>query len=159
MRQSDVGIAYEESDNEEESGDADATENGTNGDAVSGDDDDDDDYEDINDDDDEMLVDEDAKDPRAGKVDVVLPQLQPNYEKLSGALFEAGSGKHVSRQNCDRLYRLSKQLKDLAAGAYPLAAELSEDEAKLPKRINLAKAAKKAAEEEIQMMLKIRCQC
>ena len=158
MRQSDVGIAYEESD--EDDGDDDeeeGTENGTNG-VDNDDDDDDEDYEDIEEDDDDVkgILDDGAKDPRAGKVDVVLPQLQPDFEKLSGALFEAGSGKQVAKLNCERLYRLSKQLKDLAAGAYPLAAELDKHEIEAPKRISVAKAAKKAAEEEIEMILKAR---
>ena len=37
---------------------------------------------------------------------------------------------------------------------YPLAMELSEDEEELPKKINVAKAAKKAAEEDFLQMVK-----
>lgn len=142
MRQSDIGISYEESLEAEDC-------------VITGSDVMPDDDVGEDDDDDEMLVENDAKDPRAGKVDVVLPQLQPDYEKLSNDLFTAGSGKTISKKNCDRLYRLSNQMKDLAAGAYPLAAELSEDELEIPK-IDSKKSAKKAAREEFEMLLQVK---
>ena len=71
-------------------------------------------------------------------------------------MFQAGSGQKVPKNRRDRLYRLTKQLKALANGIYPLAMELSEDEEELPKKINVAKVAKKAAEEEFRQMVKAR---
>jgi len=157
MRQSDVGIAYEEGDSGDEDDDEEMDEGedeeigDEEGDDVAGGEDDEDDE-----DDEDMELDESIKDPRAGKVDVILPQLQPDYEKLAEALFQAGSAKEVSKPKRDRLYRLTKQLKALATGVFPLAIELSDDEEEVPKKISVAKAAKKAAEEEFQRMVKLR---
>ena len=71
-------------------------------------------------------------------------------------MFQAGSGQNIPTTRRDRLYRLTKQFKALANGVYPLAMELSEDEEDLPKKINVAKVAKKAAEEEFRLMVKAR---
>ena len=71
-------------------------------------------------------------------------------------MFQAGSGQNIPKARRDRLYRLTKQFKSLANGVYPLAMELSEDEEDLPKKINVAKVAKKAAEEEFRLMVKAR---
>ena len=74
MRQSDVGIAYEEeSSDDEEMDDDDVT--GDEADYVTEENGENDVTGDMDDEDFEM--DETVKDPRAGKVDVVLPQLQP----------------------------------------------------------------------------------
>jgi len=97
MRQSDVGIAYEEASSDEDDDDDEIDE----GDDASGDEE----NNVIVEDDEDFLMDETVKDPRAGKVDVVLPQLQPDFEKLADALFLAGSAKEVAKQQRDRLYR------------------------------------------------------
>ena len=52
-----------------------------------------------------------VEDPRAGKVDVELPQLPINYEAMAQKLFDVGSGSGVSKSNRDTLYGLSKYFK------------------------------------------------
>lgn len=47
-----------------------------------------------------------AKDPRAGGVDVVLPQLKPDYNKLADMLFKQASGKEVRSKNRRGMYQL-----------------------------------------------------
>ena len=59
------------------------------------------------------------QDPRAGRIDVVIPQLQVEYSKLSEDLFEMGSGEGVKKANRDILYRLSKRFKDVASDVFP----------------------------------------
>ena len=85
MRQSDVGIAYEEeSSDDEDMDDDDVT--GDEADDVTEENGENDVTGDMDDEDFEM--DETVKDPRAGKVDVVLPQLQPG--KLMFKVFLGG---------------------------------------------------------------------
>ena len=60
--------------------------------------------------------DSDAKDPRAGGVDVTIPQLQVDCAALAEALFEAGGEKGVGHAQRAALYRLTKQFKSLAEG-------------------------------------------
>ena len=96
MRQSDVGIAYEEASDDDDDEEMDEGDDDVSGDEENNV---------VVDDDEDYLMDESVKDPRAGKVDVVLPQLQPDFEKLADALFLAGSAKEVSKQQRDRLYR------------------------------------------------------
>merc|ERR1719219_1792527 len=85
MRQSDIGIASEETLNGEvEEVDEDMDVN-----------------EDIDDDDDkeepeELLVHNEAKDPRAGNVSVTLPQLKTDFNVLADYLFKIGSATGVS---------------------------------------------------------------
>ena len=68
-----------------------------------GDDDEDDDG------DDKMEIDWDAKDPRAGGVDVVLPQLYPDYSQLADMLFKEASQTNVRTKNRQPIYRLVKR--------------------------------------------------
>lgn len=58
----------------------------------------------------------DVKDPRAGGVDVTIPQLQIDCAALAEALFEAGGEKGVGHAQRAALYRLTKQFKSLADG-------------------------------------------
>lgn len=69
-----------------------------------------------------------AEDPRAGKVDVELPQLPVNYAQLSRKLFELGSTSGVSKSNRDSIYMLSKYFKDVSDGVFPLGDDLSDEE-------------------------------
>ena len=136
MMQSDVGIAYEEEDSEDDE------------------DDDVEDEMDQDDDDDGIMDDEEgdislldgmsAQDPRAGRVDVTIPQLIVDYKALAEQLYEAGKDQKVKKAKRAKLYKLSKQFKALEAGKYPLAAEYEEDgeeEEEIP-FINFNKAAK-----------------
>ena len=59
---------------------------------------------------------EDVKDPRAGGVDVTIPQLRVDCAALAEALFEAGGEKGVGQAHRTALYRLTKQFKSLAEG-------------------------------------------
>ena len=56
------------------------------------------------------------KDPRAGGVDVTIPQLQVDCAALAEQLFEAGGEKGVGHAQRAALYRLTKQFKSLADG-------------------------------------------
>jgi hypothetical protein len=53
-----------------------------------------------------------VEDPRAGMVDVELPQLPVDYEQLAKKLLDLGSGPTVSKSNRDSLYMLSKYFKE-----------------------------------------------
>jgi hypothetical protein len=102
MRQSDSGIAFEEMLNGDVDDDSDQEEDNSKLNNTS--------LEEGNDSDielDESEEDEDLneKDPRAGGVSVVLPQIQPDFAQLANDLFEAGSGKDVEVQKRARLYR------------------------------------------------------
>lgn len=48
-------------------------------------------------------------DPRAGAVDVILPQLQIDYKALAEKLSEVGGGKLVKKRNRGLLYTLATQ--------------------------------------------------
>jgi len=50
-----------------------------------------------------------ALDPRAGKVDVVLPQLEVDYEALANKLYEASTGKQVKKRNRGLLCSLAQE--------------------------------------------------
>ena len=60
----------------------------------------------------------DVKDPRAGGVDVTIPQLRVDCATLAEALFEAGAEKGVGQAHRAALYRLTKQFKSLAEGRW-----------------------------------------
>ena len=121
MRQTDEGIAYEE-----------AGVIMTNGDLSDDEDDEGDGQEDADGElleqgsDEEQMDDEvgggggDVKDPRAGGVDVTIPQLQVDCAALAEALLEAGGQKGVGRSQRAALYRLTKQFKSLAEGRWVL---------------------------------------
>ena len=143
MRQSDPGIDWQmEEDGEgmememEEDGedgvdsDGEHSENGeTNGD-MNGD-------LEENEDDGGMKV---VEDPRAGRVDAVIPQMNVEYLKISEKLFELGSGDGVRKANRDALYKISKMFKDVASDVFPLGPNLSDEEIDIPK-ISVKKSA------------------
>ncbi len=101
MRQSDHGIAFEDmlDGNHEES---DPEENGS---YMNDSDDEEDNAGDLESDESDCEEEHNEKDPRAGGVSVVLPQIQPDFAQISNDLFEAGSGKDVQIQKRARLYR------------------------------------------------------
>merc|ERR1711899_314123 len=76
--------------------------------------------------DDEQFSLDDA-DPRAGKGDVVLPQLKVDFEKMAKIILEAGASKDVGVPQRQRLYRITKKLNHVATGIYPFALEMSVD--------------------------------
>lgn len=50
-----------------------------------------------------------AKDPRAGGVDVVIPQMKPNYRELADYLFKISSEKSVRSKNRKALHDLVRK--------------------------------------------------
>ena len=91
IRQSDVAIQYEEDDDEvvdndetggSENGNVLGEKNGT--------------YKNNDDEEDSFL---DDADPRAGRGDVILPQIPLDYENVAKKLLEAGSKKEVGKIN------------------------------------------------------------
>lgn len=50
-----------------------------------------------------------AKDPRAGGVDVVLPQLNPDFAKVAEMLLEVASDQSVRNKNRQPIHRLVKR--------------------------------------------------
>ena len=72
--------------------------------------------------DDVFIPNENVQDPRAGNVnDVVLSQLNPDFEVLSEYLYKIGSSKEILNKRRDLLYELTKQFK----GNYWLYARLA----------------------------------
>ena len=69
-----------------------------------------------------------AEDPRAGRVDVEIPQLRINYAEISEQMFELGSKNTVMKSNRNLLYRLSKMFKDVESGVFPLGDDISDEE-------------------------------
>ncbi|XP_037086051.1 ribosomal RNA processing protein 1 homolog A-like isoform X2 [Pollicipes pollicipes] len=63
-------------------------------------------------------------DPRAGGVDVMLPQLDVDYARLADDLVAAGAEPTVRQASRTALYRLAQQFRDLSEGEYPLALRL-----------------------------------
>ena len=104
--------------------------------------------------DEEMLVEESLKDPRAGAVHVTLPQLNPDFTKLSEFLFKIGSDKSTSQSKRNLLYDLTKQFKNLSENIYPLMPDMSEEEAKIPK-IKPGQVAKRKAKQELEILEKM----
>merc|ERR1712062_292328 len=138
MRQSDLGIAYDESlennFNVETEVDMDVGE---------GEDDEDDDAMPI-------MEENNVQDPRAGNVSVTLPQLKPDFEQLSQKLYSFGSSKNIPNKRRDMLYELTKQFKDLANEVYPLAPNVElEEEAKIPK-VKVSKVSERRMQEKIK---------
>eukprot|EP00092_Neocalanus_flemingeri_P029202 GFUD01031698.1.p1 GENE.GFUD01031698.1~~GFUD01031698.1.p1 ORF type:complete len:1104 (-),score=383.94 GFUD01031698.1:84-3395(-) len=131
MRQSDPGIEWQmEEDGEgmeeeveddvedEENSDGENSENGEVDEDMNGDSKQD---EEDGEDDGEVV-----QDPRAGRVDAVIPQMNVGYLKLSEKLFELGSGDGVRKANRDALYKISKMFKDVASDVFPLGPNISE---------------------------------
>ena len=50
-----------------------------------------------------------AKDPRAGGVDVILPQLHPDFAKVAEMLLAVSSDKSVRNKNRQPIVRLVKR--------------------------------------------------
>merc|ERR1712071_52967 len=65
-----------------------------------------------------------AKDPRAGGVDVILPQLHPDFAKVAEMLLAVSSDKSVRNKNRQPIVRLVKRFQDLSKGVYPLKLKL-----------------------------------
>ena len=164
MRQSDVGIASEEvldgDDDDEEENDEEASGNNLKNfnflifntePFFLGDDNGTKETDDGSESDEEMLVEESLKDPRAGNVSVTLPQLKPDFTKLSDLLFKIGSDQKVGASKRTLLYDLTKQFKDLSQEVYPLIPDMSEEEAKIPK-IKPGQVAKRKAKEALKIM-------
>eukprot|EP00092_Neocalanus_flemingeri_P025716 GFUD01027880.1.p1 GENE.GFUD01027880.1~~GFUD01027880.1.p1 ORF type:complete len:1062 (+),score=358.52 GFUD01027880.1:60-3245(+) len=127
MRQSDPGIEWqmeedgegmEEEVEDEENSDGENSENGEDDEDMNGDSKQD---EEDGEDDGEVV-----QDPRAGRVDAVIPQMNVGYLKLSEKLFELGSGDGVRKANRDALYKISKMFKDVASDVFPLGPNISE---------------------------------
>ena len=138
MRQSDVGIAHEQEDEyledemlEEEEEQAEEIEEGS---------------------DDEEDMDFNApKDPRAGRVDVTIPQLMVDYEKLAEQLFQAGNDQKVWKKNRRKLYNLTKQFRALHNGKYPLAPDFDGGEdIEEVEPIQLGQAIRRKEKESLQ---------
>jgi len=136
LRQSDPGIQWQEQEDHNGivNGNDDCSDGEENG-SDTNDDGSNSDGEDMN------MEENGPQDPRAGRIDVVIPQLQVEYSKLSEDLFEMGSGEGVKKANRDILYRLSKRFKDVASDVFPLGPNLSDEEIEIPK-ININKSAK-----------------
>ncbi|CAL8101143.1 unnamed protein product [Orchesella dallaii] len=81
-------------------------------------------------------------DPRAG-VDVILPQLDIDYEKLHEKLIAYGGQKDVKLKNRRILYSLASQFKEITQGKYPF--EIPEDDSRKPAvpRKEIVNAAKR----------------
>jgi len=167
MRQSDPGIHWqmeedgetfeemEEGESDEENGEANGEANGdgeesegengvTNGEGDSeeengvtnGEGDSEAEHEDVNGEVEEAVV----EDPRAGRVDAIIPQINVNYLKLSERLFELGSGDSIRKGNRDALYKVSKMFKDVANDLFPLGPNLDDLDIDIPK-ISVKKSA------------------
>jgi len=141
MRQSDIGVASEEAldgNVEESEDDLEAEEN-----------------EDEDMEEEELILENGAKDPRAGNVSVTLPQLKADFNQLADHLFQIGSAQGISSKRRTMLYSLNKQFKDLSQNVYPLIPDMSSENAKIP-RLRIGKEAQKKSKEEIEYQEKIR---
>jgi len=87
-----------------------------------------------------------AEDPRAGRVDVELPQLTVNYLSLSDQLAELGAASDTPVSNRNVLYRLSKHFKDTANNTFPLGDQISDEE--IDEKINVKAAVKKLVQSD-----------
>merc|ERR1719234_1085276 len=161
LRQSDPGIKYQMEEDgmeeeEEEFSEANGAENGSivngheNGHAnghENGDGDEEEEEEDEENNDEE----EGAKDPRAGRVSVVIPQVAVDYAGIAENLFQLGSKEKMRKSNRDMLYRVSKKFKDVAANIFPLGPNLEELEAIEIPKISVKKSAAELAQRQAQM--------
>ena len=50
-----------------------------------------------------------AKDPRAGGVDAIIPQIKPNYSQIADMLFEMASEKSVRAKNRKAIYDIVRK--------------------------------------------------
>ncbi|XP_063585849.1 ribosomal RNA processing protein 1 homolog A-like [Penaeus indicus] len=120
MRQSDEGIEYEASDDEDADEDS---ETGYESDLAEKENDKEqkEDEVQIEEEPEEDEDEDEVLDPRAGDVDVLLPQLHVDYESLADAIQSVASVPNISASNRDKMYKLVNELRDLAQGFYPLA--------------------------------------
>merc|ERR1711892_1141615 len=94
-----------------------------------------------------------AEDPRAGRVDAVIPQMNVEHLKISEKLFELGSGDGVRKANRDALYKISKMFKDVASDVFPLGPNLSDSEIDIPK-ISVRKSASELLQRNEEILQK-----
>lgn len=87
-------------------------------------------------------------DPRAGGIDVVLPQLNVDYTELADKLVQAGGQKSVRPKNRKLAYVLAKQFKDIGQGQYPLAVDQDDDREPAINKTDIDKAARRLLEFE-----------
>lgn len=129
IRQSDPGINWqmeedgEEFEEEMEEGDSEDENDDTNGDVSA---------EVIEEEEDEQ-EEEGVEDPRAGRVDSIIPQINVEYLKMSERLFELGSGDGIRKANRDALYKVSKMFKDVSNDLFPLGPNLDDLDIDIPK--------------------------
>ena len=136
IRQSDVAVEYEEDNDEDDIND----QIGNSEDKILKD-------HNKNDENEEDIFHE--TDPRAGRGDVILPQIQLDYGKVAKKLLEAGSNKEVAKPQRNRLYRITKKFNNVASGIYPFALEMSEDGERLISK-------KEFEEEERNLKIKVK---
>lgn len=153
MRQSDLGIAYDEY----LQGNLDET------DIPSSDNEEEDDSEteviDIASEEDEAEADagvDEPLDPRAGGVHVTIPQLEPDFQQISRDLFEMGQAPGVSSRRRKMLFLLTKQFQKMAQGKYPLSAELSDEEQVEVPTVSTRKVIQRRQKEELANMARLR---
>merc|ERR1711874_229982 len=89
-------------------------------------------------------------DPRAGGVDVTLPQLKVDYQGLAELLFTVGSSNGVKKSNREILYKLGKGFKDVVQGVFPLGPDVSDDEE--VEKVSVSKGVKNLREFEEKML-------
>lgn len=116
IRQSDVALEYEDDDEEEQD---DIVTDSEHDDLTE--------HKNTVDKDEEELFSLEDADPRAGTGDFILPQINVNSVNMAKILLEAGSKKEVSKQQRQRMYRITKRFNHLAAGVYPFALEMTDD--------------------------------
>ena len=106
-----TGEEEQEGEEEEKLAGAESGENGEAEQAASDREEDEDEDADImgNDADDVDMDFDAAKDPRAGGVDVVLPQLRPDFSKLAEMMFQVASEKKIRPKNRNPMYKLVKR--------------------------------------------------
>lgn len=143
LRQSDPGIEYQME--EDGVGEEEGMELGSDGESDEGEEDESMEGGDEEDGDKKDTVTEEdaedgAEDPRAGCVDVFIPQMSVEYSKLGEELFKLGSGDKVGHHNREALYRISKKFKDVSDNIFPLGPNLDELDVDIPK-INVKKSS------------------
>merc|ERR1712083_648926 len=93
------------------------------------------------------------KDPRAGCVDVFLPQISIDYEALSKEFFDLGSKDGMKKACRNDLFTLSKMYKDVAGGVFPLGPNINEVEVEIEK-VSVKKSTKVLMSDEEKMLKK-----
>jgi hypothetical protein len=59
-----------------------------------------------------------AKDPRAGGVDAIIPQIKPDYNQIADMLFQMASEKSVRSKNRKAIYDIVKKYVILHIGHF-----------------------------------------